>query len=142
MFGFLKRKKKREDPADYVFDSRYSPHGSFLFEDGTFGYIGDPEFDPDDILDEDEPYEKLFLNGKEPIGNIYIDRWDVNGEFYQGGCFLYYEGETLRDYCDRNGEPYPVRRIPGEVIEMFESGDFSEIKKWRKEVPELKGIRL
>ncbi len=47
-------------------------------------------------------------------------------------------GETLRDYCDRNGEPYPVRRIPEEVIEMFESGDFSQLKKWRKVVPELK----
>ena len=62
--------------------------------------------------------------------------------FHQGGCFLYYEGETLRDYCYRNGEPYPVRRIPEEVIEMFESGDFSQIRKWRRKVPELKGLRL
>ena len=46
--------------------------------------MGDPEFDPDDLLEEGEPYEKLFLNGKEPIGNMHIDRWDVNGEFYQG----------------------------------------------------------
>ena len=42
------------------------------------------------------------------MGNIYIDRWDLNGEFYQGGCLLYYEGETMKDYCDRNREPYPV----------------------------------
>lgn len=66
----------------------------------------------------------------------------MNGEFYQGGCFLYYEGETMRDYCDRNGEPYPVRETLEEVIEMFESGDFSNLKKLQKEVPELKGIRL
>ncbi len=140
MFGFLRR-KKREDPADYVFRRGYSPHGCFLFEDGTFGYIGDPEFDMEDFLDDDQEPEDLWLDGKEPIGNIYIDRWDADGEFYQGGCFLYYEGETLRDYCDRNGEPYPVRRIPEEVIEMFESGDFSQIKRWRKEVPELKQIK-
>ena len=38
----------------------------------------------------------------------------------RGGCFLYFEGETLRDYCDRNGEAYPVRNIPGEVIDAFE----------------------
>ena len=63
-------------------------------------------------------------------------------ELAQGGlpCRSYYEGETLRDYCYRNGEPYPVREIPEEVIKMFESGDFSEIKKWRKEVPELKKV--
>ena len=35
-----------------------------------------------------------------------------------------------------------MRRIPEEVIEMFESGDFSEIKKWRKEVPELKHKKI
>ena len=104
-------------------------------EDEIIGYIGDPKFDPDDILDEGESYENLFLNGKEPIGNIYIDRWDLNREFYQGGCFPYYEGKTLRDYCDRNGEPYPVRRIPDEVIDMFESGNFTQLKKLGKEVP-------
>ena len=142
MFGFLRRKKKREDPADYVFDRRYSPHGSFLFEDGTFGYIGDPEFDPDDILDEGEPYENLFLNGKEPIGNLYIDRWDADGEFWQGGCFLYYEGETMRDYCDRNGEPYPVKWIPDEVIEAFENRDEKTLNELSKKVKELKEVRL
>ena len=36
MFGFRSRNTKREeDPADYVFRAGYSPHGSFLFEDGT-----------------------------------------------------------------------------------------------------------
>lgn len=45
-----------------------------MFDEGTFGYIGGSEFDPDDILDEGQKYEDLFPNGKEPIGNIYIDR--------------------------------------------------------------------
>lgn len=76
------------------------------------------------------------FGGKIPIGNIYIDRWNTDGEFWQGGCFLYYEGETLRDYCYRNGESYPVREIPEEVIEMFESGDFSNLKKLQKIVPD------
>ena len=82
------------------------------------------------------------FGGKIPIGNIYIDRWDVDGEFWQGGCFLYYEGETLRDYCYRNGEPYPVRRIPEDIIDIFESGDLKELRKWKKEVPELKHIKF
>ena len=46
----------------------------------------------------------------------------------------------LRDYCYRNGEPYPVREIPEEMIEMFESGDFSQIRKWKMEMPELKKV--
>ncbi len=141
MFGFLRR-KKREDPADYVSRRGYSPHGCFLFEDGTFGYIGDPKFDMEDFLDEDQEPEDLWLDGKEPIGNIYIDRWDADGEFWQGGCFLYYEGETLRDYCDRNGEPYPVRRIPEEVIEAFENNDLEALKRLSRDVSGLKGVHL
>ena len=166
MFGFLKRKKKpKEDPADYVFRSDRSPGGSFLFDDGTFGYIADPEFDIREFLEEDDWETADFIEdyyygmlkgeqkaeaegmirerfgGKIPIGNLYIDRWDTDGEFYQGGCFLYFEGETLRDYCDRNGEPYPVREVPDEVIEAFESGDYEALKKFRKEVPELKKLK-
>ena len=43
----------------------------------------------------------------------------------------------MRDYCDRNGEPYPVKEIPEEVIEMFVSGDFSNLKELQRKVPEL-----
>ena len=82
------------------------------------------------------------FEGKIPIGNLYIDRWDTNGEFYQGGCFLYFEGETLRDYCDRNGEAYPVRNIPGEVIDAFEAEDYEALKKFRKEVSELEAVHF
>ena len=166
MFGFLRRKKKpKEDPADYVFRSDRSPGGSFLFDDGTFGYIADPEFDISEFIhfedwetqefiesywygmldgeekEEAERYIRTHFRGKLPIGNIYIDRWGTDGEFYQGGCFLYFEGEALRDYCYRNGEPYPVREVPEEVIEAFESGDYEALKKFRKEVPELKHIK-
>ena len=47
----------------------------------------------------------------------------------------------MRDYCYRNGEPYPVREVPEEVIEAFEAGDYETLKKFRKEVPELKHLR-
>ena len=78
------------------------------------------------------------FGGKIPIGNIYIDRWGTDGEFYQGGCFLYFEGETLRDYCYRNGELYPVREVPDEVIEAFENGDCEMLKKLKGMVAELR----
>ena len=140
MFGFL-RKKRPQGPADRVFKIGYLPYGSFLFDDGTFGCIGDPELDIRDLLEDDdretvgliEDYyrgipdrkmraERLVrgrFGGKIPIGNIYIDRWDLDGRFRQGGCFLCFEGETLRDYCGRNGEPCPVREVPEEVTEAF-----------------------
>ena len=47
----------------------------------------------------------------------------------------------MRDYCYRNGEPYPVREVPDEVIEAFEARDYEALKKFRKEVPELKCIK-
>ena len=164
MFSIFRR-KKREDPADYVFRRGHIPGGCYLFDDGTFGTIADPEFDITEFLDDDwetvefiESYyygmldreqeaeaERLLrerFGGKIPIGNIYIDRWDTDGEFWQGGCFLYYEGETLRDYCYRNGEPYPLREIPEEVINALESKDYAALKKYRKAVPELKKFRF
>ncbi len=39
-------------------------HGSYMLEGGMLGYIGDPEFDPDDILDEGESYPVKRLSQK------------------------------------------------------------------------------
>jgi len=138
------KKRRKESPADYVFGSPYGFHGSYLFDDGTFGYIADPEFDPEEFALDDAVYidNELYIDGKHAIGNLYIDRWTKEGEFIQGGCFLYFDGETMRDYCDRNGEPYPVKRIPDEVIDAFEAGDQKRLKRLRWKVRELKGVRL
>ncbi len=138
------KKIPEEDPADFVFRDGVFPGHAFLFEDGTFGYVADVDFDIDAYMEEggyEDPAE-LFWKGVAPIGQLYIDRWDINGEFHQGGCFLYYQGETFKDYCVRNGEPFPVRAIPEEIIDIFESGDFRRLKKWKKEVPELKKMKL
>ena len=112
----------KKGPADFVFRKGYSSQGSYLFSDGTFGFIGDPDFDASEFIDdpdydilefddreEYEAYLRKEFGGKLPIGNMYIDRWTPEGKFIQGDCFLYYEGETIRDWCDRNGYPYPER---------------------------------
>ncbi len=138
------KKDPTEDPADFVFRDGVFPGHAFLFEDGTFGYVADVDFDIDEYMEE-EGYEdpaELFCNGRAPIGQLYIDRWGMDGEFYQGGCFLYYRGETFRDYCIRNGEPFPVRTIPEEIIDLLESKDYKGLKKWKKVVPELKRIKI
>lgn len=157
---------RKNDPADYVFRQGYEPGGAYLFDDGTFGGVYDPEFDLFEFMETEnwethefiekycygmlkpeqaavaEKYIRSKFGGKLPIGNLYIDRWGLDREFYQGGCFLYYEGETLRDYCYRNGEPYPVREIPYEVLDAFEEGNADALRELSKEVPELKGIRF
>lgn len=131
------RKRSAEEPA-YAALAEYSNFGPYLFDDGTFGEICEPDFDIDDYLEDGEDYKDLKLGRKKPAGNIYIDRWTRDGDFIQGGCFLYYDGETLADYCRRNGEPLPMRRIPYEVIEALEAGDLDELERYYDEVPELK----
>lgn len=126
-------------PAGMVLDGESSPEGAYLFDDGTIGYISEPEFCIDDYLDEGEEPEDLETDGMMPIGNIFIDRWRP-GETIEGGCFLYYKGETLADYCGRNGEPLPMRRIPEEAYYLAVEGRLAELEGYLGEVPELKGI--
>lgn len=157
-------KGKKEDPADFVFERGFLPCNAYLFDDGTFGAIYDPDFDllefmeiedfdtlwfiekylsgslEPALMEDTERYIRSQFGEKLPIGNLYIDRWGLDGEFYQGGCFIYFLGETLRDYCERNGEPIPVRQIPFEVIDAFEAGDAEELRWWSRKVPELKNV--
>ena len=115
-----------------MFGSEYGFHGSYIFDDGSFGYIVDPEFYPGEFEHLDDAQyidDELYLNGRHALGNLYIDRYLKDGTFIQGGCFIYFEGETMRDYCDRNGEPYPVKRIPDEVIEVSEGGEKRRIAR-------------
>lgn len=111
-----------------------SPEGTYLFDDGTIGMIGEPDFDIDDYLDDGEDPDDLEVRGMEPVGNIYIDRWKP-GRFYDGGLYLYYKGETLRDYCERNGEPLPMRRLPDDVYDLIRDGEWDELKRYYDEVP-------
>lgn len=109
-------------PADMVFEEGKMYHGTFFFDDASIGYVADPEFEPSDYLSDGETEDDLIKDGRRPIGNIYIDRYDADRTFHQGGCFLYYEGETMRDYCERNGLPCPVRELPDEAYEIMEDG--------------------
>ena len=130
-------RNKKKEPADMVLNGYDSPEGTYLFDDGTIGMIGEPDFDIDDYLEDDEDPDDLEVRGMEPVGNIYIDRWKP-GRFYDGGLYLYYKGETLRDYCERNGEPLPMRRLPDDVYDLIEDGKWDELKRYCDEVPELK----
>ena len=165
MFSKLRnRKKDPKDPKNFVFTKDRYVDRDYLFEDGSFGRIVNDDFDYMEFIDTEDPHIseliddyvygmlddesvaedviRSFFDGKLPLGNLYIDRWYPDGTFWPGGCFLYYEGETLKDFCDRNGESYPVREIPYEVIDMFETSDFSQLEELSKIVPELKELKF
>ena len=49
--------------------NRYdSTADSCLFDDGTIGMIGEPDFDIDDYLEDDEGPDDLEVRGMEPSG--------------------------------------------------------------------------
>lgn len=128
-------------PAKMRMNANRSPDGCYLFDDGSFGRISTGDFDPGYWEEEGLDPKDLRVNGRNPIGEMYIDRWTRDGEFVQGGCYLYYS-ERLADYCVRNREPLPMREIPEAVVDAFEEGDEEELRRLEKEVPELKGVHI
>ena len=152
------------DPKKIKFDRFTYVNRCFLFEDGSFGETVDAEFDYFDYIDEEDPqiceliegyiYGTLkddaiaervirgYFDGLLPAGCMYIDRWYPDGTCNEGGCFIYYIEDTMEDFCERNGYPLPVKEIPCDVIEMFESKDFSRLEELKKEVPELETVRI
>ena len=129
MAGILSRNEKKR-PVDELMDDR-SWEGTYLFDDGTIGVITDSsqynpyEYDDGDIID-----DELYIDSKHALGCLYIDRYDLKGEFYQGDVFLYYEGETLKDYCDRNAEPYPIKEVPDFLYQYCEDGEFDKVRRY------------
>lgn len=152
------------DPKKIKFDGFTYVNRCFLFEDGSFGETVNAEFDYFDYIDEEDPqiYDLIegymygtlkddtiaervirgYFDGLLPIGCMYIDRWYPDGTCNEGGCFIYYIEDTMEDFCERNGYPLPVKEIPCDVIEMFESKDFSRLEELKKEVPELETVRI
>lgn len=145
------------DPSKVIFNKTEFCEGEFIFEDGSVGYIADPDFDVSDyIYDESFDFSVLrspddkradevlreYFNGKLPIGNIYIDRFLPDGDFVQGGCFLIYEGESLKDYCERNDVPLPVRIAPYGLCEAIENSDKEQIEGYIEKFPELSAFRV
>lgn len=130
--------RNAKGPADIRLDGKTDFEGTYLFDDGTVGRITDVDFDLEEYLDEmDLEYGDVLDDGREPIGQMYMDRWKP-GVWIQGGCYLYYKGETIADFCRRNREPLPMRRIPDEVFDLIEDEDWESLAEYYGEVPELK----
>lgn len=117
-----KNRRRETSPGDIVFREGQDYDGCYLFDDGSVGVVVD--YSGDKELDEYNDKDMFDERGRKPLGSIYIDRYDMNGEFYQGGCWLYYSGETLNDFCERNCEPYPVKSVPYDLYDALEKGNY------------------
>ncbi len=112
-----------------------------LFDDGSVGHVADLLYDPDEWADY-EP-EDLLLDGEEPYGEIYIDRYRVaDGETFEGGCYLYWPQDTLGSWCDRNDEPAPVMELPDWVWDALDEEGDADRKKVKDYLEKTLGREL
>ncbi|WP_157844290.1 hypothetical protein [Candidatus Methanomethylophilus sp. 1R26] len=125
-----------------MFREEHSPSGSILFKDGTPGCIADPEYDSEVFFDRDMTEDGLIFNGRRSIGNRYIDRWGRDGEFYQGGCFLCYDGGEDEIILRQERGAVPIEGDPGRGGRPIRGGESGRVKEWKEEVPELGNFRL
>ena len=128
MFGIISRNEKKR-PVDEVFDD-HRWERAYLFSDGTVGQFVDA-ISSDYNEDEEEDVDGgIYIDGKWVLGQAYVDRWNLDGKFFDDGCFLYFEGETIKDYCDRNNIPYPIKEIPDYVVEYCQDGEFDKVRRF------------
>ena len=86
--------------------------GAYLMDDGSIGVII--------VFDEDEECDDEF------VGTMLIDCWCRDGTTDAGARYDYREGEPLKDWCDYNGYPLPVKGIPYSFSEALERGADAE----------------
>lgn len=146
------KSRSAKSPADETFSSVGLGH-LYLLEDGSIAWMsGDSDpIDFEDECDEDDledfarsigvKYEDLWdENGYLKMGLCFFDIWTSLNKSYDGGAFWYYDDETIRSYCNRNGEELPVKELPSELLEILEKGDAKAFEKYRKKYPELRNF--
>lgn len=87
--------------------------GAYLMADGSIGVMQD--------FDEcEEDY------GDEYVGEALIDLWYRDGTTYEGGCYAYTERQQVRDWCELNEYPLPVRQISFDFGDALQGGASAE----------------
>ena len=99
--------------ADAIFTKDGCLEGSYLLEDGAIGFMQD--------FDECE-------YGKKYVGEALLDYWYPDGTSVEGGCYAYKNRQSLKDWCDLNEFPQPVRTLPFEFGDALSNGaDVEEV---------------
>ncbi len=84
-----------------------------------------------------EDFIKDQYGGKLSIGSIYINKWYPDGTTYDGGSYVYYKGETLREWRNRNGGHLPKMEAPDEAVEMLDNEGWEGLEKFFDKIPGL-----
>ncbi len=93
-------------PADAIFTKSGCLEGSYLLEDGAIGAL--------------EDYDECGY-GKY-AGEAMLDYWYPDGTSVEGGCYAYKNRQSLKDWCDLNEFPQPVKILPYEFGEALRNG--------------------
>ena len=110
-----------------------------LFADGTVGMVAGFHFDPACWGGNKEP-EGNSHGDEEPCGAAFVDSFQPEtGRFREGESRLYWLGEALGPWCERNGIPEPLMELPDGTWEALESGDRNAVARLAESVTELKG---
>lgn len=101
-----------KSPADSILGVN-DMFGTYLMDDGSIGVMQD--------YDEcDEEY------GDEYVGEAFIDCWYRDGTNEEGGCYAFMENQSVRDWCELNEYPIPVREISSDFSKALERGASAE----------------
>ncbi len=101
-----------KSPADSILgvDNMF---GAYLMDDGSIGVMMD--------YDEcDEDY------GDEYVGEALINCWYRDGTYEEGGCYAFKWNQSVRDWCEWNEYPTPVREISFSFSDALERGASAE----------------
>jgi hypothetical protein len=78
----------------------------------------------EDFLGPGEDLSTLERDGRMPAGSAYVDYIEVSddgkADMTDGPCYLYYPGQTLREWCESNGLPVPCVPLPQEAWDEAE----------------------
>lgn len=103
--------------------------GAYLMADGSIGVMQDfDEYEKDYGEGYDDEYEDDYEDedDDEYVGEALIDLWYRDGTTYEGGCYAYTERQQVRDWCELNEYPLPVRQISFDFGDALQGGASAE----------------
>ena len=111
-------------PMDEPMDGSQAWERVYLSSAGLMRVTDDVNHEDEDFLGPGEDLATLEKNGRMPAGSAYVDFIamvaDGRAEMTGGPCYLYYPGQTLREWCEFNDLPIPCVPLPAEAWDEAE----------------------
>lgn len=109
--------------VDEPMDRSQAWEGVYLSSAGLMRVTDDVNHEDEDFLGPGEDLSTLERDGRMPAGSAYVDYIvgsDGRAEMTDGPCYLYYPGQTLREWCEFNDLPVPCVPLPTEAWDEAE----------------------